>query len=199
MAKRTFRQRAKIEFRPDKQELTWVKSLYMTRQQRLKLLKWTLYTVICLLLLVIQDVVMSRFSIFGTTTDLAACVILLITILEGSETGSLFVLIASLLYFFSGSAPGAFCIASLSFLGIFTALLRQMYWRRNAASIILCAGAALMVHELVCFTAGMAMGFTIFSRLGLFAIKGLLSWLVMLPLYPLVYTIGKIGGQTWKE
>ena len=50
MAKRTFRQRAKIEFRPDKRELTWVKSLYMTRQQRLKLLKWLLMTLGTLLL-----------------------------------------------------------------------------------------------------------------------------------------------------
>jgi hypothetical protein len=28
---------------------------------------------------------------------------------------------------------------------------------------------------------------------------GLISWAVMLPLYPLFYNIGKIGGNTWKE
>lgn len=199
MARRNIRTRIKAEFRPDKREISWLKALYMTRQQRLTLLKWTLYTVVCLLLLVVQDVIMSRFTIFGTTTDLAVCAILLITVLEGSESGSLFVLIASTLYYFSGSSPGAFCIAAMSFLGIFATLLRQMYWRRNFSSIILCAGAALLLYELVSFAAGMAMGFTVFSRVGVFGVKGLLSWLVMLPLYPLVFTIGKIGGKSWKE
>lgn len=199
MARRNIRSRIKAEFRPDKREISWLKALYLTRQQRLTMLKWVLYTVVCLLLLVVQDVIMSRFTIFGSTTDLAVTAILLITVLEGSEAGSIFVLIASLLYYFSGSSPGAFCIAALSFLGIFTTILRQVYWRRNFGSIVLCSGLSLMIYEIISFAAGIAMGFTMFSRVGVFAVKGLLSWLVMVPLYPLVFTIGKIGGKSWKE
>ncbi len=199
MAKRKTRARFPVEFRPDRREWVWLKALYLTKQQRLRLLKWMLYTLVCLLLLVIQDVIMSRVRIFGSTTDLVVSAILLITLLEGSEVGGVFVLIASTLYYLSGSAPGAFVIASLSFLGIFTALFRQMYWRRNFVSILLCAGAAMLAHEMISFVAGMAMGLTMFSRAGVFAMTGLLSWLVMLPLYPLVSAIGKIGGEPWKE
>ena len=199
MARKSIRSRIKAEFRPDKRELTWLKSLYMTRQQRMTLLKWTLYSVLCLLLLVVQDVIMSRFKIFGSTTDLAVGAILLITMLEGGESGSLFVVIASTMYFFSGSSPGAFCIAAMTFLGVFTAVFRQMYWRRNFASIILCTVVIVMLYELISFGAGIAMGFTLFSRVGVFVVKGLLTCVTLLPLYPLVFTIGKIGGKEWKE
>ena len=199
MARKSIRSRIKAEFRPDKREVTWLKALYMTRQQRFTLLKWTLYTVLCLLMLVIQDVIMSRFTIFGSTTDLAVAAILLITLVEGGEAGCVFVLIASTMYFFSGSSPGAFCIAAMTFLGVFTTVFRQMYWRRNFASIVLCAAVNVMVYELITFAAGIAMGFTILSRVGVFAVKGLLTCVILLPLYPLVFTIGKIGGKVWKE
>ena len=125
--------------------------------------------------------------------------ILLITLVEGGEAGCVFVLIASTVYFFSGSSPGAFCIAAMTFLGVFTTVFRQMYWRRNFASIVLCAAVNVMAYELITFAAGIAMGFTILSRVGVFAVKGLLTCVILLPLYPLVFTIGKIGGKVWKE
>ncbi len=194
-----FRKKFNSEFRPDRQQWQWLKALYMTRQQRLKLAKWALYSVLCMLLLVVQDVVMSQVSLFGATTDLAACVILLIAVLEGSEVGGLFAIIASTLYYLSGSAPGAFVIASLTFLGIFTALLRQMFWRRNLTSILLCAGAAMICHEMITFMMGVSSGLTTFRRAAVFSMTGLLSWGAMLPLYPLIHAIGRIGGQQWKE
>ncbi len=199
MARRTSKSRFKVEFRPDKRELTWLKALYLTRLQRLQILRWTLYSAVCLFMLVIQDVIMSRISIFGSTTDLAVSAILLITLIEGSESGSIFVLIASLVYFFSGSSPGAFVVASLSFLGILATLFRQMYLHRNFGSVFLCAGGALVFHELISFVAGLAMGYTMFSRASVFALMGLMSWIAMLPLYPLVSAISKIGGQPWRE
>ncbi len=199
MARRKTKSRFKVEFRPDRKELAWLKALYLTRLQRLQILKWTLYALVCIFMLVIQDVIMSRVSIFGSTTDLAVSAILLITLLEGSERGSIFVLIASVLYFFSGSAPGAFVIASLSFLGILATLFRQMFLHRSFGSLFLCAGSALIFHEMISFVAGLLMGYTMPSRAGIFALMGILSWLVMLPLYPLVSAIGKIGGQSWKE
>lgn len=199
MAKRRNFRRKNIEFRPDAKALSWLKRLYMTRQQRLRLLKWGLYGVLCTLLLVAQDVIMSRFSLMGATTDLAVSAILLITVLEGSESGSIFVLLSSLIYLFSGSAPGAYCVALLTFLGIGAALLRQAFWNRNFGSTVLCAGVALMIYEMAIFVIGLFMRLTLWSRLGVFALTGGLSVLVMLPLYPLVLKIGKIGGETWKE
>lgn len=191
--------RRTYEFKPDAKGPGFLKKLYMTRLQRLNLLKWSLYGLLCVFLVVIQDVIMSRVTIFGTTTDLGAAAILLITILIGSEYGSVFVLVASTVYWLSGSAPGAYCIALMTFIGIFATLLRQLFWRRGLGSTVICAGLALMAYEIGVFLAGMLLGLTLWSRFGAFVTTGLLSWAVMVPLYPLTYKIGLIGGEPWKE
>ena len=187
------------DFKPDVNTSTWLKTSRLTRQQRLRLLKWLAYCGVLVLALVILDSIMSQFSFFGATTDLAVCVILMITVLEGTEVGCVFVLFASTFYYFSGSAPNASCIALLSFLGTGATMLRQMYWHRSKGSIILCTGFALMAYEIGLFMVGLFYELTIFSRLGVFALTGLYSCLVLIPLYPLIYKIGLIGGNTWKE
>jgi len=199
MARQRSHRRTIPEFKPDSKPFNLLKWLYLTKLQRLQILKWTLYAVSCIFLLVVQDVIMCRLTIFGGTTDLCVSAILLICVLEGTETGSIFALIASTIYFFSGSAPGAYSIALISFLGIGATMFRQLCWHRNFSSTVLCAGIAMMVYELAVFVVGLMMRLTLFSRIGVFAMTGVLSWVVMLPLYPLFYTIGKIGGNTWKE
>ena len=193
------RKKTYSDFRPDVNTSTWLKTARLTQLQRLRLTKWSLYALTLILALVIQDVIMSQVSLFGATTDLAVCVILMITVIEGTEVGSLFVLIASLFYYFSGSAPGAYCIALLSFLGIGATMRRQMYWHRSKGSIILCAGTALMCYELGLFVVGLFEELTRFSRLTAFALTGAYSCLLLIPLYPLICKIGLIGGNTWKE
>ena len=192
-------QKKQPEFRPDKQRTDWAGKLHITQLQRDSLLKWGSYVLLLILLLVVQDVIMSKVSIFGTTTDLLACAILLITVMEGIETGSLFVLIATLLFYFSGSAPGPYTVALLPVLGIVTCIFRQRFWHRNLSSIVLCAGIALMVYELAVFGIGIFTGMTYWGRFFVFLGCGLISWAVMLPLYPLIHAIGQIGGNTWKE
>lgn len=194
MAKRT-----KPEFRPDPKQISLPKLFFMTQVQQMRLLKWALYILTIILLLTIQDIIMSRVSIFGATTDLAVCVILLITVIEGVEIGSLFVLIASILYYFSGSAPGAYCIALLTFIGTAATLLRQAFLHRNKISIVLAAGLALMLYEIGLYIVGLGLGLTRWSRVMAFLLTGGYSWAVMIPLYTLINKIGLIGGTTWKE
>ena len=189
----------KAEFKPDNFDSGLTKKLFLTQVQRDSLLKWGLYIGLILLLMMIQDVIMSQAVIFGTTTDLAACIILLITVIEGIEVGSLFVLGASCFYYFSGSSPGPYCVAILTVLGIGACLFRQLYWHRNQASIVLCAGLALMLYELSTFAVGIFLELTRWDRLGTFFMKGLISVIVMIPLYNLINRIGQIGGNTWKE
>ena len=93
----------KYQFKPDKKQSTFLKRLYMTRLQRLEILKWVLLAAACVGALVIQDVIMSRIHLGGATTDLAVCMIFLIGLYLGTEQGSLFALIASIVYLFSGA------------------------------------------------------------------------------------------------
>lgn len=187
------------DFRPDSLENTFFEKIYITKLQRLHLLKWFTLIILCISLLAIQDVIMSRVTLFGTTTDLIPCVLLLITVMEGTDIGSIFILIASVLYQFSGFSPGPFSVGLLSILGILASLFRQAYWHRNRNSILLCAGLALMLYEIGVFVAGVALGLTNWYRLPAFLITGVLSWMIMIPLYPLIDRIGQIGGSTWRE
>ena len=194
-----FYRRPKADFKPDSQDSSLLKLLHMTQAQRNTLLKWGLYIAVIVVLCTIQDVIMSHVRIFGATTDLAVCAILLITVIEGIDVGSIFVLIASCLFYFSGSSPGPMSVGLMTFLGIGACLFRQMYWHRNKGSIVLSAGLALMLYELCNFIVGIATGLTRWDRLGIFLTTGLLSIAVMIPLYSLINRIGQIGGNTWKE
>ncbi len=197
-----FRKRRKkdlVEFKPDPTTATLGKTLRLTRQQQLRLLKWGLYVLSIIGCLVVQDVIMSQVRIFGATTDLAVCVILLITVVEGTEIGSLFVLIASVFYYFSGTAPGAWCIGLLTFLGIGATLFRQLYWHRSRGSVILCTAIAVSGYEAGLFVVGLASQLTRPDRLGVFVLTAALSCAALFPLYGLICRIGLIGGNTWKE
>ena len=187
------------EFKPDPKGTTFWKKLYLTQVQRMRLLKWGLYTLLCVLLLVLQDSMLSAFRIFGATTDLAAAAIILIAIHEGMEKGGLFALLASTIYWCSGSAPGPYCIAYITFLTIGASYVRQSLWRRSFASTGLCTAVIIYVYELAVFGTGIFQGLTIWARLGVFLTTALMSCIAMLPVYPAVRAIGKIGGDSWIE
>ena len=193
------RKRKVYEFKPDRQGTSFFKRLYMTRLQRRQILKWFSLAALCVLLLTVQDVMMSQIRISGATTDLAVCAIFLIGLYEGTENGSLFALIASIVYLFSGSSPGAQCIALISCTTVGLNLLRQIYWRRSSGSILLCTCTAITIYEMLNFLFGIFVGSTIWDRFGVFVLVAVLTCITALPLYPLVKLISKIGGDTWKE
>ncbi|MBQ9168950.1 MAG: hypothetical protein IJX67_11170 [Oscillospiraceae bacterium] len=189
----------KYEFKPDPAGSGTLSKLYLTHKQQRSLLKWLLYSLVCLVILVIQDVVLSGLDVFGATTDLVSGTILLICLLQGPENGGVFALICSMFYLFSGSAPGAYSIVFLTVYGILAAIFRQAFLRKSFGSMILCAAGALLLYELSVFAMGLFLGYTIGSRIGSFLITWLLTLIVMPVLYPILSSIGKIGGETWKE
>ena len=193
------RKQSVYEFKPDPKGTNYLKRLYMTRLQRLTILKWATFAMTGIVLLVIQDVIMSQIRISGATTDLPVAFILLVGIYEGLENGSVFTLAASLFYWFSGSAPTPICVGVLCVLVILVGLFRQLYWHRSFGSIAMCVSIAIMLYEMSLFVIGLMSGLTILPRLGVFALTGGITCITMLPMYPLVRAISKIGGISWKE
>ena len=104
----------KFEFKPDKPRSGLMDKLYLTQIQRKNLLKWVLYVAVLLVLSLLQDVVFSKFHLFGATTELVPCGIFLICLMEGTESGSVFALLASCAYLFSGSAAGNYSLVLLT-------------------------------------------------------------------------------------
>ena len=187
------------EFRPDKPQVSWTSKLHLTQLQRQAILKWTLYDLLLLALSLLQDVVLSRFRLFGATTDLIPCAIVLICIIEGSHSGSLFALISASLYVFSGSAAGVYSLFLIVFLAVFVCIFRQGYLQKGFAAAMLCTVFAVAVYEAAIFIVGYLMGLTIPDRWIGFTVTTVLSSLCAPILYPIILSIASIGGDTWKE
>ena len=189
----------KYEFKPDKPRISWISKLHLTTLQRKAILKWGLYGLSLLVLSLLQDVILCKFRLFGATTELVPCGIFLICVLVGTEQGSLFALISSALYLFSGTAPGPYSMVFLTFLSVGICILRQAFLQKGFAAAMLCTAVAMIIYVLLNFAIGVFLGFAPLHRIGGACITAVLSLIVAPVLYPLFLSIGSIGGEAWKE
>lgn len=189
----------KYSFKPDRIKTNILSKLYLTQTQRRTILKWSLYGLMLLVLSLLQDVVLCRFRIGGSTTELLPCAIFLICLIEGSESGSIFTLVAASLYLFSGSAPGVYSLIFITILGIGMTILRQAYFQKGFMAALVCVAGAMFIYELLVFAIGLFLGLTVFGRIFGFLLTAGLSLISVPILYPIVLAIASIGGQTWKE
>ena len=189
----------KLEFRPDPNGTGILSKLYITPRQRKKLLKWALYGLLCVAVLVTQDVILSRLTLFGGMAELTPCAIVLICLMEGAESGGVFALAASVFYLFSGTAAGSYCVALITVPAVLAAVFRSNFLRRSFSSYWLCASVAILIYQMGTFLMGLFLARTHMARIVAFAVTLALSVVTMPVLYPLISLIGKIGGEEWKE
>ena len=189
----------KYEFRPDKLKSTLASKLYLTPKQRKTILRWVLLCVLLVVMSVLQDVILCRFQLFGATTDLVPCAIILSCMILGSNTSAVFVLLSSLGYQAAGTAPGYYVVPLITFLSIALSLFREGFLRKSFSSVMLCSGVAVLAYEMLLFLMGLAFGDTLPDRWLVFLITGVLSLITLPIMYPMVKTIAKIGGEIWKE
>ena len=64
---------------------------------------------------------------------------------------------------------------------------------------MLCAGLAMALYELAVFAIGLFLGLTHFGRWYGFLLSAGMSMLAAPLLYPILLSIGNIGGEAWKE
>lgn len=191
--------RKKITFRPDRTGSGIFSKLFITRRQRRSLLRWGLYSLGCMAALVLQDVILSRFRLFGGTIDIAPLAVMVVCVLEGSEKGSVFALLASCFYAYSGSAPGIAVIAVLTGICVLTSVFRQNFLQPGFNSSWLSCAVAGAIYQLTIFGLGLFMGQTHWGRLPVFIMNALLGALFLPAVYPLFHAIAKIGETTWNE
>ena len=191
--------RKKADFRPDSQTRDWVQKLYLTPQQQRRYLKWILLSLLCLVLLVLQDVLFSRMSLYGATVDMVPAVLLLICVIHGAEGGAAFLLAGALVYWLAGSAPGVYVILLIPLFGTVAAAFRQAYLRKGFCTTMMCTGSALILYEVLSFLAALLLGVARFDRAYVVLISTVLSLLTLPVVFVLVWGICKIGGDSWKE
>lgn len=189
----------KYEFKPDKLASGVLSKLYLTKKQRLTLLRWVLYALVLLVTSLLQDVILCHLDIFGATTDLVPCAIIMISVLLGAERSCIFALIGSAMYQFSGTGPGYHAVAIITILCIFGAMFRQSYLHRGFFSCLLCSAVLVMLYEMIIFFFALFLGQAIFSRILVAVLTGVLT-VITLPLFYLIANaIDKIGGDQWKD
>lgn len=187
------------EFRPDREGTGQLNKLWPTPKQQLRALQWMLYALVCLVGLLMQDVLLYRVNLWGGCTDLVPCLILMVAVMQGAESGSVFALILSVLYYFSGSSAGFYVIPLLTAVAVFTAIFRQAFLRQGFFALLLCSAMGMVLYELILFGISLFLKLTVRSRMGAALMTALVSLLAVPAVYPMLRAIGKMGGETWKE
>ena len=189
----------KNEFKSDKPYSSFWGKLFLTKKQRKGLLKWTLYGAFLIFLSLLQDVVLCKMRILGATTELVPVGIFLICIIEGAESGSIFALVASLAYLFSGTAAGSYSMLFITALAIGVTIFRQAFLQKGFGAALVCTGAAILTYQLLQYLMGLFLGLTHPGRIIGFLVTALLSMLTIPAIYPVALSIETIGGEVWKE
>lgn len=184
----------RYEFKPDKPRSGLLSKLFLTPLQRRSLLKWGLYTLLLLVLSVVQDVLLCRVRFLGATTELVPVGIFLICLAEGAETGSVFSLVAAFLYLFSGTAAGYYSVILITALSVAVTLFRQSYLQKGFAADMLCTVFAVMVYELAVFFIGVFLEMTLWARMGTHLLTGVYSLVFAPALYPVVRWTSNINA-----
>lgn len=182
----------RYEFKPDKPRSGTLSKLFLTRLQRRSLAKWGLYALLLLILSVLQDTLLCRVHLFGATTELVPVGIFLICLAEGGETGSVFSLVASCLYLFSGTAAGYHSIVLLTGLSVGVTLFRQSYLQKGFAADLLCTVFAVVVYEMTVFFIAVFLNMTTLGRIFTHFLTGVYSAAFAPVLYFLVRGISTI-------
>lgn len=176
----------------------WEKFL-LTRRQWRHVLQWIALSGTFLMTLLLQDVLLSRIRIMNVSVDLVPCFLLVLCMLQGAEHSCVFVLLASLVYAWSGSGPGLSGIPWITILAILLAIVRQTYLRQGFWTLLLCTGVGLFLYEIGIFVVAVCMGHTGWMHVDV-ACWTALDTLVLVPiLCPMLVAIGRIGGEPWIE
>ena len=188
----------KYEFKPDKPRSGILSKLFLTRKQRRSLLKWTLYALVLVVLSVLQDVIFSRFHLLGGTTELVPMGIFLICLTEGAEKGSVFALVASFCYLFSGSAAGYHSVVFITALAIAATAFRQSYLQRSFGAFALCSAVAMVIYQISIFLIAVFLGTAPWSAFLSVMVTAALTAPFIAPLYPILNSIAG-GEKAWNE
>ena len=189
----------KNEFRPDREGTGQLHKLWPTPKQQLRALRWILFSAVCLVGLLAQDVLLYRINVWGGCTDVVPALILMVAVLQGAESGSVFALIMSVLYFFSGSSPGFHVIPMLTAVTVFVVVFRQAFLRQGFITLLFCVMMGMLLYEMGMFAVSLFLKLTVAGRAGAAVVTALITNVVGPLAAPVLMTIGKLGGETWKE
>ena len=168
----------------------------MRKKKLLRILKWALFALLTLFAWLTQTTLFGQRTFLGSHLSLFPVAAVSVAVMCGAEKGSLFCLIAGILYCFTGADMGPVTLVAITLVGALAGGACQSFFRRHlapcaifAALVLLCSDGVILLLKLY-FTDAHPAG--VFSQAfgGLFC-----SLLSVLVFFPLSYAISRIGGE----
>ena len=128
-----------------------LKHVHLTKTQWKSILKWSLYALVYLLVLVLQGVVLGKLPVFGAKLSPLPLYLVIVCIREGPERGGLFVLLGTLLWYLSGADYGNLSLAILPIGSILAAILCRAVLTVRLMSTWVCCLLISLIHESLIF------------------------------------------------
>lgn len=125
--------------------------LYITPKQWLHILRWTLYSLLLLLAMMLQTVVFGHHIFLGVQPDFVPVVITCVCLREGAERGGLFALLASLFWCLSGADEGSVSIAVLTVVPVLGSVLSSAVLANRFLPCLMITVVTLFTEQTVIF------------------------------------------------
>lgn len=168
--------------------------LYITPRQWLHILRWFLYSLLLLFVMMLQTVVLGNRTMLGVHPHFVPIVIACVCLQEGPERGGLFALLASVFWCLSGADFGTVSIVMLTLVPVLGSVLCKALFANRFLPCLLVTLATLLLEQSAIFLLKFIFG----DMDGILFLTELLpcvlvSMLAFVPVYFLVKSIEKIG------
>ena len=173
-----------------------LKHLHLTRRQWLGVLRWTLYSLLLLFVLLLQGVVLSRTPVFGAKLAPVCIVLICVCIREGAEKGGLFALLGSLFWYMSGADYGNLAVAIIPVGAILAAILCRTAFTQRFLSTLLCCFVICLINDLTVYAFKILLEKLAPENLWRILLPGTCLTMLAFPfIYFPVKLISRIGGK----
>lgn len=125
--------------------------LYITPRQWMQILRWTMYALLFLLIMMVQTVVLGNRTILGTHPVFVPVVITCVCLREGPERGGTFALLASLLWCLSGADQGSASLLVLTVLPVLGSILCRAVLANRFFPCLIISFFVLVFDQLLIF------------------------------------------------
>ena len=128
-----------------------LKYFHLTKRQWLGLLKWSLYGLLTLLVLLLQTVVLAKLPIWGAKLAPLPTLIVCVCVREGPEKGGVYAILAALLWCLSGADFGNLSVAVIPVGAMLSAVLCRAVLTVRFVPTALCALGVSLLNACVIF------------------------------------------------
>ena len=180
------------------------KYFHLTKLQWQGILKWSLYGLLTLLVLLLQTVVLAKLPIWGARLTPLPALIVCVCVREGPEKGGVYAILAALLWCLSGADFGNLSVAVIPVGAILSAVLCRAVLTLRFLPTALCAFGVSLLNACVIFAFKLILPPTVplivnpptvaLENLWRVLLPGEILSMVFMPIhYVLVKRIGRIG------